>query len=104
MNRFNAALAATACACLSSAALADGPVQMQVSTRGLQLNSAAGLAELGRRVHLAARAACEDGSRGVDAEIAMRACRTDLERVGAARIAELAAQRNVMVATADTTR
>jgi UrcA family protein len=97
----NAAFAAIALACLSSAApaLADDHVQMQVSTRGLQLDSAAGLAALGRRVHIAAMVACDNGGADLASRIVARECRADLERVGAAQIAELAARRNVMLAT-----
>jgi UrcA family protein len=103
MNRFNAAFAAIALACLSSAApaLADGPVQMKVSTRGLRLDSAAGLAELSRRVSVAARVACDNGGIDLDSQIAAHACQQDLEHVGAARVAELAARHNVQVAAVD---
>jgi UrcA family protein len=97
------ALAAIAFACLSSAALADEPVQMRVSTRGLHLDNAAGLAALSRRIHISAMMAC-DGGIDLQSQIAARACRADLERVGAARIAELAAHHDVMVASASDAR
>jgi UrcA family protein len=103
MKIANTALAAIAFACLSSAApaLADDVVQVKVSTRGLILDSAAGLAELGRRIHIAAMFACDTGGHDLSGQVVARACRADLERVGAARIAELAARRNVMVASTE---
>ena len=104
--RSEAAFAAIAFFCLSSAApaLADGPVRIRVSTRGVHLDSAAGLAELGRRVRVAAMVACDDGALDLSGQIAARACREDLERVAAAQIADLAARRDVMVATASDAR
>lgn len=94
------ALAAIAFACLSSAtpALADGPISMNVSTRGLRLDSAAGLTELGRRIHVSAGLACDRGTSDLASQIEARACVADLERAGAARIAELA-RPDVMVAS-----
>jgi UrcA family protein len=107
MTKFtNAAFAAIALACLSSAApvlAEDGPVQLNVSTRGLDLGTAAGLAELGRRVSVSARVAC-GGGLDLASQLAAKACRADLEHVGAEQIAQLASRRNVMVASATTLR
>jgi UrcA family protein len=100
--RFNAALAAIAFVCLSSAvpAGAEDHVQMRVSTRGIDVGSAAGLSELSRRVRVAARVACDNGGLDLASQIAAQACRADMEQAGAARIAALSSDRATVVAAA----
>ena len=95
-------MAATTIALLSpaiaGAAESDNGLQVKVSYADLDLETDAGATQLYQRLAGAARRVCDDGSEGLRAEQAMRACQADtlaraVGHVGSAKLAALSMTR-----------
>lgn len=102
----HAALAAIACACVSSVALAQDrvPVTTHVRYADLNLSSTAGRAALKSRIRSAAEIACPEMGGSLSEKMDVMRCRNEMMKDGAVQAAALSNSGDQRLALADQRR